>query len=99
MHAEPINLTTNYTAEELDAFLDEIPWKALSAAYNRRRNQKRRIYSGGRPPKLVPCPKCGDLIPTRALTRNPEKSAHEAVCRTSPVTPKTRVGSGSPRRS
>lgn len=68
------------TYDEIRAFLDTVPWKLLSEAYNRRRNLKRRLHSGGRPPKLVPCPKCGKQIPTRALTRNPEKAEHAKVC-------------------
>lgn len=60
----------NYTSDELAAFLETVPYKALATEFARRNNALRRIRSGGRPKILKPCPNCGQLFGVRDLSKH-----------------------------
>jgi len=63
-------MTADYTKEELAAFLETIPYKALAKELARRNSERRKVQSGGRPKVLRPCPKCHKQLGARELAKH-----------------------------
>ena len=60
-------------AEDLRAWLsalDKGERKVVKSEVARWNNEKRRVYAGGRPKVLKPCPKCGQSFGARELARH-----------------------------
>jgi zinc-finger of a C2HC-type len=51
-------------------WLKTVPKKLLLSEVGRRNNESRRVYAGGRPKMLKPCPKCGESFGTRDLAKH-----------------------------
>jgi hypothetical protein len=51
-------------------WLKTVPKKLLLSEVGRRNNKSRRIFAGGRPKVLAPCPKCGVEFGVRELAKH-----------------------------
>jgi hypothetical protein len=63
-------MTDNDTIREWLRSLDKRERKVVKSEVAKWNNEARRVYSGGRPKVLKPCPKCGETMGARDLLKH-----------------------------